>query len=36
MFKGKLHPHGQWSHVAQPYDGKIYRSFVSAVLQSEA
>lgn len=36
MFKDKLHAVGQWYHVAQTYDGKIYRSFVNGELQGEA
>jgi len=36
MFKDKLHPLGQWYHVAQTYDGKMFRSFVNGVLQGEA
>lgn len=36
MFKDKLHPVGQWYHVAQSYDGKTYRSYVNGVLQGEA
>ena len=36
MFKDKLHPVGQWYHVAQTYDGKMFRSYVNGVLQGEA
>ena len=36
MFKDKLHPIGQWYHVAQVYDGKMYRSYVNGELQGEA
>jgi hypothetical protein len=36
MFKDKLHPTGQWYHVAQTYDGKTFRSYVNGVLQGEA
>ena len=36
MFRDKLHPIGQWYHVAQTYDGKIYRSYVNGELQGEA
>jgi 6-phosphogluconolactonase len=36
MFKEKLHPIGQWYHVAQTYDGKMFRSYVNGVLQGEA
>ena len=36
MFKDKLHPIGQWYHVAQTYDGKTFRSYVNGVLQGEA
>lgn len=36
MFKDKLHPIGEWYHVAQVYDGKIYRSYVNSELQGEA
>jgi hypothetical protein len=36
IVKDKLHPVGQWYHVAQTYDGKMYRSYVNGVLQAEA
>ena len=36
MFKDKLHPLGQWYHVAQTFDGKTYRSYVNGALQGEA
>ena len=36
MFKNKLHPIGEWYHVAQTYDGKMFRSYVNGVLQGEA
>ncbi len=36
MFKDKLHPVGQWYHVAQTFDGKMFRSYVNGVLQGEA
>jgi len=36
MFPDKLHPLGQWYHVAQTYDGKVYRSYVNGELQGEA
>jgi hypothetical protein len=36
MFRDKLHPIGQWYHVAQVYDGKIYRSYVNGEVQGEA
>lgn len=35
IFKDKLHPIGQWYHVAQTYDGKTYRSYVNGQLQGE-
>jgi hypothetical protein len=36
LFLDKLHPVGRWHHVAQTYDGTMYRSFVNGVLQGEA
>jgi len=36
MFPDKLHPIGQWYHVAQVYDGRMYRSYVNGELQGEA
>ncbi len=36
MFPNKLHPIGRWFHVAQVFDGKMYRSYVNGVLQGEA
>ena len=36
MFPDKVHPIGQWYHVAQVYDGKTYRSYVNGALQGEA
>ena len=36
MFPAKVHPIGQWYHVAQVYDGKMYRSYVNGELQGEA
>jgi Concanavalin A-like lectin/glucanases superfamily len=35
IFPDKLHPIGEWAHVAQSYDGRSYRSFVNGVLQGE-
>jgi len=35
-FPERLHPLGQWYHVAQTYDGRTYRSYVDGVLQGEA
>lgn len=32
----RLHPLGEWAHVAQTYDGSTYRSFVNGVLQGQA
>ncbi|CAN5275517.1 LamG domain-containing protein [soil metagenome] len=36
LFLDKLHPVGPWYHVAQTYDGTMYRAFVNGVLQGEA
>ncbi len=36
MFPDKLHPIGRWYHVAQVYDGRMYRSYVNGELQGEA
>ena len=36
MARDKLHPVGQWYHVAQTYDGKMFRSYVNGVPQGEA
>ena len=36
MFADKLHPIGQWYHVAQVYDGTMFRSYVNGELQGEA
>lgn len=32
----RLHPVGQWYHVAQTFDGTHYRSYVDGVLECEA
>lgn len=36
MFPDKLHEIGRWYHVAQVFDGKMYRSYVDGELQGEA
>ena len=36
MFPDKLHPIGEWYHVAQTFDGKTFRSYVNGELQGEA
>lgn len=36
VFPDKLHPVGRWTHVAQSYDGRFYRSYVDGVLEGEA
>ena len=36
IFKDKVHPVGQWHHVAQTYDGKMFRSYVNGALEGEA
>ena len=35
MAPAKLFPVGRWYHVAQTYDGRVYRSFVNGDLQME-
>ena len=29
LLRDKLHPTGQWYHVASTYDGKMFRSYVN-------
>ncbi|CAN5419966.1 LamG domain-containing protein [soil metagenome] len=36
LFPDKRHPVRLWTHVAQSFDGEIYRSFVNGELQGEA
>jgi len=36
LFRDKLHPTGQWYHVASTYDGRMFRSYVNGELQGEA
>jgi hypothetical protein len=36
MIPEKVHPFGQWYHVAQVYDGKLLKSYVNGELQGEA
>ena len=36
LLRDKLHPTGQWYHVASTYDGKMFRSYVDGELQGEA
>jgi hypothetical protein len=36
LVREKLHPIGQWYHVADTYDGKTFRSYVNGELQGEA
>ncbi len=36
LFPDKLYPCGRWYHVAQTFDGSMYRSFVNGELQGEA
>src|SRR5262245_107537 len=36
LFRDKLHPIGQWYHVASTYDGHTFRSYVNGVIQGEA
>lgn len=35
-FPDQLYPIGRWHHVAQTYDGQIYRAYVNGQLQGEA
>ena len=35
IFPERLHPCGQWFHVAQTFDGVLYRAYVDGVLQGE-
>lgn len=35
IFPERLYPCGQWFHVAQTFDGTMYRSYVDGVLQGE-
>jgi len=36
MFAEKTYPLGRWYHVAQVYDGHVYRAYVNGELQGEA
>ena len=36
LLRDKLHPIGQWYHVASTYDGKMFRSYVNGALEGEA
>jgi hypothetical protein len=36
IFPERRYPVGRWFHVAQSYDGRMYRSFVNGALQGEA
>lgn len=36
LYRDKLHPLGEWYHVAQVYDGRTYRSYVNGELEGEA
>jgi Concanavalin A-like lectin/glucanases superfamily len=36
LLRDKLHPTGQWYHVASTYDGNMFRSYVNGELQGEA
>ena len=36
LVREKTHPIGQWYHVAETYDGKMFRSYVNGELQGEA
>jgi hypothetical protein len=35
IFPERLHPCGQWFHVAQTFDGVMYRAYVDGMLQGE-
>jgi hypothetical protein len=36
LVREKTHPIGEWYHVADTYDGKMFRSYVNGELQGEA
>ncbi len=36
MFPDKVYPIGMWYHVAQTFDGRMFRSYVNRELQGEA
>lgn len=36
LLRDKLHPTGQWYHVASTYDGEVFRSYVNGALEGEA
>lgn len=36
LLRDKLHPTGQWYHVASTYDSKMFRSYVNGALEGEA
>jgi Concanavalin A-like lectin/glucanases superfamily len=36
LFRDKLHPIGQWYHVASTFDGKMFRSYINGTLEGEA
>jgi hypothetical protein len=36
LFRDRLHAIGQWYHVAQVFDGRVFRSYVNGELQGEA
>ena len=36
LLRDKLHPTGQWYHVASTYDGTMFRSYVNGALEGEA
>ncbi len=36
LFRDKLHPIGQWYHVASTFDGKMFRSYINGQLEGEA